>query len=773
MKWSTLLVLCFFFGLNHAGWAQVTFHITSEDFNEDLIGAHILINGNEGITDIHGKWVCTLQPNAYTILVSYVGYKELEQQISISDATETVNLRLSPTDIMLEEATITASKYEVSRARSITTLEVVGQELLKRNNNTSIDKGLKLVPGVDIIDRQPNIRGGSGYSYGAGSRVLILLDDIPILQADAGFPQWDDLPIELTKQIEILKGASSALYGSSALNGIINLRTDYATSTPETQFTTIATVFDRPGDASQKWWDTAPYEMSSFLSSKQKVGKTDLVFGMFGKNLSSFNKGADDNYWRFTGSIKHKLRPRLSLGINFNANRSNSREFFYWKGIDSLFVGFGNSYSEVEALRYNIDPRLQYFDAWGNRHKVLSRYHYVDNQANAGRSNSSKLGYLEYQFMRPFKLINGVMNAGLVNISSKTEAELYGDTTMSAQNNAIYWQWDQEAGKKFTYSIGARYERNILRAPEIFNCRYDPFLEITICDTLEGGMKSEARPVFRAGANYKLGKATYLRSSWGQGYRYPTIAEQFISTQVGSTPISPNANLESETGWSAELGIKQGFKIKQYNGFLDLAVFQSAYQNMMEFNFVDLTTVGFQSVNVGDTRISGVEITLAGQGRLDSLLTLEHMIGFTSIQPMFAEFDTNLGPDGEPENQGQANALNSSSNENVLKYRFNTTLKFDLQLSYKKLSVGGSGNYYSHMQAIDQIFEDIVVPDLRDYRKENDNGIFILNTRIGYELKETAELAIQVNNVTNTMYSLRPGLMDAPRNYTIRFQFTF
>ena len=65
-----------------------------------------------------------------------------------------------------------------------------------------------------MVSSQPNIRGGSGWSYGAGSRVLLLVDDIPALQADAGLAQWDDIPVENIAQIEVVKGAASALYGS-------------------------------------------------------------------------------------------------------------------------------------------------------------------------------------------------------------------------------------------------------------------------------------------------------------------------------------------------------------------------------------------------------------------------------------------------------------------------------------------------------------------------------------------------------------------------------
>ena len=53
---------------------------------------------------------------------------------------------------------------------------------------------MQRMPGVTVIDGQANIRGGSGYSYGAGSRVLLLMDDLPVLTGDAAFPSWDLIP---------------------------------------------------------------------------------------------------------------------------------------------------------------------------------------------------------------------------------------------------------------------------------------------------------------------------------------------------------------------------------------------------------------------------------------------------------------------------------------------------------------------------------------------------------------------------------------------------
>ena len=106
---------------------------------------------------------------------------------------------------------------------------------MKNKNTTNIQTAIEQVPGVTITDGQANIRGGSGWSYGAGTRVQVMVDDMPLISGDAGQAQWSLISTENINQVEVIKGASSALYGSSALNGVINIRTAYPSSEPETK----------------------------------------------------------------------------------------------------------------------------------------------------------------------------------------------------------------------------------------------------------------------------------------------------------------------------------------------------------------------------------------------------------------------------------------------------------------------------------------------------------------------------------------------------------
>ena len=78
---------------------------------------------------------------------------------------------------------------------------------------------------------------------------------------------------------------------------------------------------------------------------------------------------------------------------------------------------------------------------------------------------------------------------------------------------------------------------------------------------------------------------TFLRASFGQGYRFPSVAEKYISTGLSAIKILPNPGLQPERGWAAEIGVKQGFKLLNFKGYIDVAGFWTEYQSMTEFIF--------------------------------------------------------------------------------------------------------------------------------------------------------------------------------------------
>jgi iron complex outermembrane receptor protein len=733
--------------------------VTDGETTEPMIGVTVFVEGTQlgTTTDIDGKYRLRVPAGRQRIVFSYIGYEPYVETVTLTaGADRRLDLTLAATTSILQTATVTSGRYEKPLGEVTVSLEVIKPGLVESSNQLSLDGVLDKVPGVTMVDGQANIRGGSGYSYGAGSRVLLLVDDIPILQSDAGFPNWDDVPIENLEQIEVVKGAASALYGSSAMNGIVNVRTGFAKADPETKVSLFASTFDAPSIDGAKWWDEPRQSIGASLRHARKMGKLDLVLSGFYNNEESFLQNTFDRYGRATTNLRYRISDRLTVGVNANFNKGSNSSFFFWGGLDSLILRPAEgTISRGRPTRFNIDPRVTFFDRAGNRHKLLGRYYNVDNQNNNNQSNASELAYAEYQFLRRFEGADLVMTAGVVGQGTWVSAELYGDTTYRSQNLAAYVQFDKKFGDRLNLSAGMRYEANALYTPERV-----AGVEIP------GGKVTESKPVFRFGANYRAAEATFFRASWGQGYRYPTIAEKFIQTTFGGIMISPNPAARSETGWSAELAVKQGYRLGGFEGFIDLAAFWSEYQDMLEFSFTDLFQTGFQSLNVGDTRINGFEVSTGGRGALGQV-QVNLLAGYTYINPLFQDFDSNIPPVGEPRTQAQRNAELSSADYNVLKYRSKHTGKLDIEFIYNKFSLGVASIYNSRVEAVDWIFEAFIVPDLVEWRAE-ETGTAILNLRTAYRFTEDIKLSFLVNNTLNEAYSNRPGLLEAPRNFALR-----
>lgn len=764
--------------------ATLTGKIIEAKTKTPLISATIQAGDEGETTDLDGGFTMSLDPGSYELVISYVGYDTKKESVSLAPGeTKTIEIALEESLNILQTATVTSGKHEVALGEVTVSLDVLKPSLIQSTNQITLSGLLDKVPGVNMIGDQANIRGGSGFSYGAGSRVLLLVDDIPIYQADAGFPQWEDVPLENIEQVEVVKGASSALYGSSALNGIINVRTAYAKSKPETTISPFYTLYMNPKNEKLKWWDKQPYATGVGASHRRKIGKLDIVLGGNYYHTDSYLDSTFTSRGRINLNTRYRITDRLSVGVNTNLNKNKGSSFFFWDGFDNLYRP-GAAVSHSENLRYNVDPYLTWFDPANNRHKVMGRIFSVDNQTGtleADQSNISEVYYGEYQFQRKMRKLNIVATTGFVYLGTRVRAPLYGDTTFTSRNLAGYLQLEKKFFDRLSISAGFRYEDNTVLTPE--EVTYYEKGVVFLQDTIPGGEIREARPVLRVGASYKLGAGTFLRASWGQGYRFPTIAEKFIYTRFGGVPILPNFKLESETGWTAELGLRQGFKFDNFMGFLDVAGFVSEYSDMMEFAFVS-KSLAFQSQNVGDTQIQGVEVSLNGKGNILGWETTV-MTGVTYINPRFKEFGLDL-PEGS---RGRASAQGSSVCSqpgdpekklcrNILKYRYTKTAKLDVEMTKKKFTFGFAALYNSFMENIDAAFETPLMKPpkgigLQEWRAAHDSGDLVWSLRSAFRFTDQVKATAIVNNLLNREYSTRPAQLEAPRNVTLRLDFNF
>ncbi|MBT8228890.1 MAG: TonB-dependent receptor, partial [Bacteroidia bacterium] len=436
MKKNIFCLLVIFLAVGESAVSQslkITGIVKDAESQEGLFGATILFNGHGTISESNGFFEMEVDPGRYDLTISYVGYETFVQPFEVTDKDQFVDINLQPSSTVLDIATVTGSKYNRSVARSPVSINVIKSDLVANTNTVKINTLLDKIPGVQIVDNQAIIRGGSGWSYGAGSRVLLLIDDIPALQADAGRPSWGDIPVENISQMEVLKGASSTLYGSAAMNGIINIRTGYATSDPVTKAFTSYTHFMDPQDLNKKWWTSAPTRVSTGVVHKRKIGKLDLVANGFYENFDSYYEDAFDEKYRLSANLKYRISDKVSIGINSLYNKAKGADYFTWKnGGSGAYSGAESSYSTRSTSRFFFDPQITIYNRKNDRHKVLGRFYYIDNDNNLNQSNSSINTYLEYQYLT--SLIDGKMDlaSGLVSQFVESDSEVYGGELLYA-----------------------------------------------------------------------------------------------------------------------------------------------------------------------------------------------------------------------------------------------------------------------------------------------------------------------------------------------------
>lgn len=814
-----------------------------DEAGEPMMAVSVVIDASKGwgaITDYDGNYEINVPAGTYS--VTFKDIRKETQVISVTlvaNQTTTQDVKLVENVQIMNTVVVSATKYATNLAETPVSMEVLKGKNLTNQNITNLEQGMTRVPGVTIADGQVNIRGGAGWSYGAGSRVLVMVDDLPLLSADAADAKWSIIPMENIDQLEVIKGAASALYGSGALNGIINVRTAYPTETPYTKVTVYGGLVEHPTKTRgmARWSSNNPLNTGFNFAHRQKFGQHDLVLGGAVDNASGWLDSSDSHAARMTVKYRYRFKKvqGLNMGINVSGYYSWGKTFFFWNGLDSnAYKPFPNTITTYKTYRFTVDPFIDYQDSKGNHIKFLGRFFNSTNTNNTGQGSVPNQYYTELQYHKrfdfkkfDFNLVGGVVNVyNDVNPPKSATNSLFGKN--NSYNFSAYLQTDFKFFKKLTVSLGARWEYFQMKHFE----QDSTSGEQVLMDN-QNSLKQLTYPLFRVGLNYQAAEATYIRASFGQGFRYPTIAERYVSTSVGPLTIASNPLLEPEKGYSAELGIKQGFKIgKNWGGFVDLSGFFNQYENMMEFTFgqfgpsrywrvsdpgafENLFGLGFSSQNIGKARILGTELTLGGQGKI-GIVDLQFLAGYTFIDPRslnwndsmalfnFEGKQLNNGSELNSSNQLIRGAYNnptgvtyityaqtSSSSTNLLKYRSRHTFKFDLTALVKGFEINTNLQYSSYQENVDYAFVGDLLTGfygtgsakafsgLKEYRDRKEatpigkgRGDIVWNAHVAYNFQQGVRVAFVVKNLLNWEYTPRPAYFESPRNYTVQLSYT-
>ncbi len=686
---------------------------------------------------------------------------------------------------------ISASRYEQRReSLPVSVITISGDELQRKN--LSVEKAIERTAGVAIVDGDIQIRGSSGWSYGAGSRVAVILDGLPLLSGDALRPSFGLMPSESVGQVELVKGPASVQYGSSALSGVLHAQTMWPTDKPFTRINVMHGGYSDPQTEQAKYWNGTLMENAFNIFHTRKIKQWDIVCSLNGRAADGYHGPMPDSA---TGRYESKYNPFTVDKFDASKGaRTRIAARYHFKEVEGLTIGVAvlSRYTEsVSTLLWDNDttglyqsyagattPGKQFFlmgDAWIDyhispmvKHQLKYRWLHIDNSFENNQdsyTNNHTIDYSAQLKLDSIGLTDLKIIPGFYTTQVQSQGGLYiaqnsaGYNTTS--NFAVFIQAEKRLWDKLNLSAGWRYEE--------YKINEEHF----------------SKPVWRGGVNFEWNTKTFLRANYGQGFRFPTIAERYTKTNAGNFFIHPNPILQPESSESFEVGIIKKWKIGNVDFDFDAAVFRQQFENYIEYNFgqwkpvvsfADLgTAFGFKTLNTGRTRIDGYEATLSSNYSNDKSV-FHLMLSYSYSQPKAMEPSRSYGAVASTLNPALSYLNTSSDTTNyTLKYRIKHMLRSQLDWKYKKWNVSLTGRYNSFMENIDVIFEaldeDLLHNGITKWRKENRKGDLLFDFSVGYEISKKVQASLFVFNVTNYEYMSRPLQIEAGRFTQLRITY--
>jgi len=439
-----------------------------DDQGKTLPGATVGLEPDRHLmeTDQRGEFIFSkIYTGIYTVSVSMIGYKTFTGKISISPGTVTnLKLKLERGESELDEVVISGTRSATGNLlkaeRSAMPLTVISRRTIELMGSRRLDEVLKEQTGVSIVS---NIGGGARsvglQMQGFGSEyIMILIDGQPMVGRNSGNFDLSRISVSNIERIEIIKGASSCLFGSDALGGAVNIITRHGATQPQG-----LAAFNY---GSLNITDASLEGETPFLSQRGSAGISANYYRTDGFNTnpryiqSGTTAPPYDNY-----ALQGRFRYRLSKNSSLNLGaRYGLRKSFMAKDF-GLGIISGDSQDEKDL---NLSASLDHSFRPGLR--SMSRYYFTyfssdqsvawqqSNTVVSGDIFKQRLHRFEQQFAyaagRQLKLTGGLGGS----LETMNDASLTDAGTLSTFFS--YVQGDWQLSKKLGAMGGLRYDRN-------------------------------------------------------------------------------------------------------------------------------------------------------------------------------------------------------------------------------------------------------------------------------------------------------------------------
>ena len=591
-----LYITQFTFSQKNKTDANVVGHVTSN--GEHLAFATVGVKGTTigTMTDETGHFQLIHMPiGEYTVVISVVGYQPQERQVFL-EAKKTIEIKVDlQEDVLnLEEVVVSADRAEQKRTEAAVIVNTMSPKLFDNTQSVTLGEGLSFSPGLRLENNCQNCGFSQVRMNGMeGPYSQILINSRPIFSGLAGVYGLELIPANMIEKVEVVRGGGSALFGSNAIAGTINVimkEPNHNSYEAGVNYSSMGVGLDGSGDAASDF--TVNFN-ASVVSDDHKSGVS--VYGlkrkrdMFDANDDSYSEISQLENLTFGAKAFHRFGYRDKLSVDFfaiNEDREGGNRFdvpFHERDIAECLthkmtvagVTYEKFYRDADLLSVYASGQFLNRDSYYGAGRSLDGYgNSKDDSYNVGAQYKALLGNatlvagventgdylvdkkLGYADVSDYAIVNVYDESGNV-IGTKAELAHVDNATIANQSSVITGAFAQYELKlnKLKVSVGARFDHYEIKDKE-------------------HGKGDSSGDVFspRLSFVYDVAKALQARASYSQGYRAPQIFDEdlHIESSALHTILHENAEgLKQETSHSYMVSLDYNKQLgKTFVGFL-------------------------------------------------------------------------------------------------------------------------------------------------------------------------------------------------------------
>ena len=575
--------------------ANLIGHVTCK--GEHIPFASVTINGTTigTTTDRSGHFqIIDVPVGTFTVMASFIGYTSAEKEVTFTEGNTTeIKFELKEDALGLDEVVVTSDRGETNRREATTIVSTLSPKVFEMIQAATLSEGLNFSPGLRMENNCQNCGFSQVRMNGMeGVYSQILINSRPIFSGLAGVYGLELIPSSMIKRVEIIRGGGSALFGSNAIAGTINLiLEDPINNTFEAGINTSLIGVGTDGDIAEDY--TINFN-STVVSSDSKTGMA--LYGFY-RDRSPYDANGDDfseiaslKNITIGTRINHRFGTRNKLYFDFfhiNEARRGGDKFEYPEHEADIAESLTHNLTTAALTYEQYFRKNDLFSVFASGQKINRDSYYGAEQSLKDYGNTKDFTYsVGVQYNAKYDNSNLVMgiedNAsnlvdkklGYLDIDNPNPDGSFPHTDnvtvadQSVNTLGVFAQYDY-SWKKLKASVGARFDHYAISDD------HDPDAENT------GDVLSP-----RVTLKYDIRDNIQARVSYSRGYRAPQIFDEDLHIETsGSRKVihenSPDLTQETSDSYMASIDynkvigstnfglLVEGFYTKLHNPFVN------------------------------------------------------------------------------------------------------------------------------------------------------------------------------------------------------------